>query len=921
MVVQIEKSVNYFDFQKVTVEDVKADQQYHMEQRSANLGSTAGSGVLLDFPEEPVIFDSDSLNTFQSGIDAINAFDGQGILSSVYTTSDQTGGNQLSIALTGARISGVVTTYVIILGKLFDNSLTYEIVEFENNKTEVTRNHYKEVTNIIFQNFRGNGDTTVDGYGSFDVGGRCLITEASSLKVGRDTVVSEQILRPDIRLRDFKAAVPGKLLSVVLQEALGSSNDVDDLNVNTTVASTRTFAAGDTTDLIYGQKFQMKGDNIQKVTLLMSLQSGSSWSGTLVVGLRKLQSSVSCPTDFLPDNEIGFDPDTVSLEELALDQADLQDRGFVLDSTPRLVDFVFSGTNLSNPSLSTLEEDQFYVLTIRRTGNTSTGTLVLQEATNSESDKRLTVFDNNVWTDVSSSTLWYRIRGDSVRIAGGIGYVRGDRVPSPKTETDNNGVTTQKFIEDINLVNTGEDSENYIVYDRVDDFSDIIKHPTTGDDQYSRKFSAPSVSVVEQSGAETLINAELDPIILARVRDRNSKSNPTITGTVSYPGLGIGNTFTVINPGSDLLTQNVVGSTLIPNTSKPTLKYRIIEQNTYTDLIGDVNGDGVINNDDLVRLDALDGYGADLTSGTVAAATQLAAVLAGSTSVPEILRADTSGNGDLTSLDYNILNLKITDGYAMPAGSSFTRVELKLEPIVDPINYLTTSAVSTLEIEAADPDLIDNVSFSTINYQINYIETWSDALVEILDLRRYVMTTFLDFDTGDLSASTENGGINSTFIPGDMYLTSNVKELDGTYHPLDYERNIVEIELPAGTTTGELNIFDLYVVGQMRFSDGTYVAATAINNNQVKFGVQISSYAKDLDGYDGDDGYFFADESIGTYLDHDTGILRINAKSIIYSPTLPQLRTRITVTVDLKKAGFKENLVTISSSELTNLLT
>lgn len=913
--------VNYFDFQKITVEDLETDQSAHILTSAANINALAGSGILLEYPQEIVVFDSSTLDDYQQGLVAIDAFDGQGILEEPYLVSDQIGGSQLAIEVVDTRLSGSLKMSVLFLGKSFDSTLMYEIVEIGDNITEVTKNHFKEVTNILFQNFLGNANTSVDGYGSFNVGGSVKITEASSYRLSRDYILAEQILEPNMPLRNFKTATAGKTLSVTIREALGPSNDINDLDINTTAAQTRLFEAGGSTSIIYGQKFKMSGNNIQKVSLLLSLESGTTFTGTLVLGIRKLQTSENATSEFLPDDDIAFDPDMESLEEIAVNNADLLARGYSLNQEPQIVDFLFTGSNLANPALELLDEDEYYVLTIRRTGSVVTGTIVLQEARNDNSDLRLTVFENSVWTDVEDSSMWFRIYSNAAKVASGVAYNNGIRVVAPKVAESIDGIIEQKWIDGIDFVSTAEDAENYIILQDSESVTHTITHPRTGDLVANRKVDAPLVSSLNQDDTQELITNGQNVVILGRMRDRNPKSNPAIADTIDYPGLVVGNVINIINPSSDFLTQNVVGSVITPNTLKPTLKYRIISQTVYNDLYGDLDGDGIIDVDDLARLVELDGYAVDLNGGSVSSSVQKQAVLNGSVSIAELLRADVDGDGLITTADDGYhLTRYISDGIALPEGSSFTRVELEVEAVINPLLYLDSDASSTLELQDEDPDLIDNTSFSVKNLSVEYIPTWEPENIEVVDLRRFITTTFIDFNTEDLTSSPENGGTNSLFVPGSMYLSGSVRELDGTHHPLDYERNIIEIELPDGTTVGELNLFTNFVVSKMSFSDGTLVSASAINDNQIKFEVSISSYAKLLDGYDSD-GYGGAiDEVVGTYMDHSTGILRINAANIVRNVFYPELRTRLQVVISLKKAGFNQDIITVSTDELSRLL-
>lgn len=936
---------NWYDGQKVTLEDLRLEQTFNKNNVSFTNDAILGSGVLLEFPQEPIIFDSNSLSAAQQGFVAVNTFDGRGILDAPYASTDLDEGTQISVQVTDARLDGTISLVCTIIGKLFDNSLTYEHLEFTNNGIRITRNHYKEVTNVMFQNCLGNSNIFVDGIGSFNTigattvtsAGRVLVTQASSYKPSHDSIVAEQVLEPDIIFRDYKVYDPGKSLQIVLEEAIGAGNDVDDLNVNTTVASTRDFEEGASTETIYAQKFQMKGTSIQKISLLLGLRDDVTWSGTIVVGIRPLLNSTNCPTDFLPDNDIEFDPDAVPIEEISLNETQLADRGIVLSLDSQPVDFVLTDSLISNPNLSGLVDGDYYVITVRRTGSSATGTIFLEEARNSLSEEqRLTVFSGNTWTDVPNSTLWYQVWDNSIKVASGVAYDEGIRLPIVKTETGLDGVLTQNFVENINLVNTGENAENYLIVNKNVEFSEEETHPRTGDQQASQQEDAPSFQVLEQDNLVTLLVVEPKTVPLARIRDQNPRSNPTITGSLYYPGLALGNTIHVVNPPSDLLTQNVVGSTIIPDTLQPTIKYRIISQTIYTDLYGDIDGDGDLDVFDAARMEALDGYQAYLATTTrVSSAEQVSAIAAGAVSILEVIRGDVDSTDgyEVSISDITALNNFLTDGTAFPNGqSSFTRVTLEVEPITDPKFSYNSIAVSTISLETDNPDLIDPAKFSpttNISFSINFIPTWFEESVDILDLRRFVTTTFLDFNAADIQQQPENGGLNSLFVPGDLFLQANVKNLDGSFHRLDFEANTIEMELPEGNTEGELNIFEEYVVGKMNFSDGTLVSASAINLNQVKFEVCIGSHVKNVsDGNDGyldfdgyNDGYGSnADEAIGTYIDHSTGLLRIRAFNIVKNTFFPELRTRILVTVNLKKAGFGNDPVSIGSEELVTKL-
>lgn len=923
------KRPNWYDFQHVDLEDLNLEQDYAVRENALTNKTIRGTGVLLDRPESRVVFDSDKMTATQSGWSTANTFDGRGILETPYLAWDQNEGNQLSILLKNARLPGYLTTIITIIGKVFDESLVYEHIVATGNGTYLSRNHFREITNIMFQNLRGNANVAVDGYGSKNVGGHIVIREATSMEPAKDLILAEQTQLPDIIFRDYKVYTAGKTLAQVIGEAIGSSNDIDDLGINTTVPSTRRFPAAASTDLIYAIKFKMKGKNIQKVSILMGIESGSNWSGTLTLGIRKLQSNtgVSNLTTFIPDSEIDFDPETIAIEEISLTQADLESKGIILDSIAKPIDFIFNGSTISNSSLSNLIEDSYYMLTIRRTGSTTTGSLFIPEGVAPVgATARFSVFSSGVWTDIVSSVMWFRIFSDSLRVAAGVAYDSGIRITSEKIETDIFGNVIQHEDAGIGFASTSEGIENYLMVQSDIGFADEEIHPRTGDQQFANREDTSIFFNAIEVDVETLLKSKDDLIVLARAVDKNARSNPSITGILSYPGLAMGNHIDILKPSSDLLNHNVIGSIIVPNLFKPSIRYRIISQTIFNDGYGDIDSDGKITLTDLDLLAELDGYATNLTGGTVPTSTQKTAILVGSISILDIIKGAGLGAGSQTSVsntDIVALSNYINLGTSFPSGNSeFTRIRLEVEPLLNPKNSLNNNAYSTLKIESVDTDLINAIS---VNFRIDFIPTWNEEFVELIDLRRYVISSSLDFSIDNLKVSPENGGKNNLIIPGDIYLAGGIKNLNNTFHGLDLERGLIEIELPDGDTVGEINIFDLYVKNRMKFADGSIVSIGALNLNQVLFEVSISSYAKNfggaVDGYKDFDGYGDSiDILVATYLDQATGLLRIKAYNIVNNDIYPELRTRLTVSVSLKKSGWSNALQRVSATDVLNLI-
>lgn len=940
------KRVNWYDFQKASRDDLAVDSQFHRSNVASATADIAGTGVLLQFPAERILFDSTTLTAAQAGWSALSTFDGRGVLATAFVCSDLQEGNQIAVTVADSRLAGYTTMVVTVLGTDFEDNLFYEHVVVPNNGTWVTHNHFKNVVNLIFQNFLGNGDLSVDGRGSLRTEGTLLITEASSYLPSRDLIVANQTKIPDVIFRDYKVYDPAQTLQITLQQAVGASFDVDDLNINTTYPSTRDFEQGSSTDVIYGQKFRMRGNNIQKATILVGLESGSTWSGSLTVGIRKLQTSVSDSSinEFVPESEIEFDPESEVIAEVSLSQTDLENQGVVLSELPVPVEFIFTGNTISNPSLSGLADGEFLILTVRRTNSSTTGTLFLPEvvpygSSTGISGTReiagedhvsdgglLSVFAGGFWTDIIDHSMWYEISGDTVKVASGTAFDSGVRTVSIKTEEDLSGDRAQYSERGFSFAATSEDTQNYLLVESAETFSITEAHPTTGDDQFARAEDAPEFSVLIESGVEDLLEAKPDLIILARAVDTNPRANPEITGTIAFPGLARGNIIDIIGPSSDLLNHNVVGSIITPNILKPSLQYRIIAQTTHIDGYGDLNGDGVIDLDDLERLEALDGYSVDLASGTISPAVQIAAVDDGYITMAELIRANLTSDNNIDSGDVAALNAYLTSGTAFPnGGSEYTRIRLEVEPLINQLASLDNDGASILRIEDADTDLLSTFS-SAINFQIDFWPIWYPEHIEIVDLRRFVNASSLSFSVANLQLTTENGGTNNFVLAGDLFLQGQVKNFDGSYHRLDYERCLIDLELPDGNTEAEINIFDVFVKNIMSFSDGQVVPASALTDGQVTFEIKVTSYAKNLGpGVDGTVDYNdvgdSADEAVGTYIDQGTGLMRIRAYNIVNNDLRPEIRTRINIAVNLKKAGWRNLPQTVSALELGNILT
>lgn len=950
--------VNFFDGMNVTETDLDVEQTAWHDTLANNIDFLAGSGVEQEFAVQRTLFDSNNVPASVVALIDSGNFDGEPIYQKdsfdqqiFLQPSDLNEGAMLEVKLTESDLVGSLSLKVYIFGQILGGAAAYEVLTFKQNESQTTRKYFTNILAIMTQDFKGNQNTAITGTACRDCGGRLQILEALPMTVVRDPIMAEQTVEPNLDFVNFKPATMSKTLEDLLQEiAAVESLNYADFSIVVSASSSRTLPPDDT-GLIIGQKFQATTNNIQKISLLLAVQENTlalpghefDWSGDIVVGIRKLQTTTTCPTDTIPGTLIEFDPEPSSLAEISFSMAELLALGIVLTDTPQVVDFVFTQSLLANPLVAPdIDIGEYYIITIRRSGNNSEGTIVIPVASNVLDNSRMSIFSQNKWTDVQDSDLWFRIYSSAVRITNGIAIDSGVQIISPKTQENASTGTQEPYVEGLHsLLDTSSSTENYIIVQKTNNYTDPIPHPSTGILITTRIIDEPGVSVVSNDTLTTLISAGNKTVILGSATDTNPVNNPLILGQTNYAGLLRANTLTIINPTSDLWLNNLVGSILTPNIENQDLRYRVIKAELFTDAYGDVTGDtfnststltttlyrrhqedplettGVIDLNDVARAQLLDGYSKDLMSGSLPSLDQRAAIVNGTVTMEEILRADVTGDGIINIYDPQAIQQHIALGTAFDAGSSFKRMVLTVENILNP---LTT----TPNMIAADPSF-NNVPFTSLTYQIEFVPLWIPENIEITDMRRFVPKTFAILETSDITSEPPNGGTNTAFISGDLLLGGDILNLDGSTYSIDFEIGHIVLDLPEGSTQGEVDIFNNFIKNKMMFGDGSYVSSGALEKSQIRVTASIKSWAKDLppnDGYDfeSNDGYAAVQETVCALYNQISGVLRIRANNIRNLPTRPEVRTKIVLTVYLKKSGFYNQEQDIPDTKIQELL-
>lgn len=590
----------FFDTQNVDDTNLTLEQNHDNQIQSGIINNHFGSGVLPDTLIQRILFDSVSANGLLDG-KPINV---------QFQPADSNNGNQLEIELSGSEASGNRTVKILVIGLDFQNNLQYDRFTFDRNEKQLSSKHYRTILTLLFNDFIGAPTQ------SMNLGGEIIIREADPLTLSRDCVMISQDIEPNLFFRDFFVST-GTTLASTLMAALPSYN-IDNLNINIGVKQLRSLVENDVSSQI-GQKFLATTNNIQKITLLFSVINNTTpsnlvWTGDLLISIYQLQSTLACPTDIAPQLAIDFDPSNIPLAQLSVNYSTLLAAGIQLNTVPQPVDFIFSNTPVGSGLV--IQPGNYYVVTVKRAGSADTGQIQLATGNNAASNTRETLFNGSVWVDVPEESLWFQVWTDSAKVSDGQAYDAGHGVFVPKTQIDpNTGLTVDFVLNDIPFV---RNDLYYALLQAVTQDSVPVQNERTGQPVFTEQQFVPSVSLLNNTSLANIQNVSA-PLILGTISDQNIKSYNAFASTLSasFHEFGmIGNQIVlkvitdptdgyrydqnVIELVSELVNGTLNGAKLIPNIANPSFYYRISRAELISMMYGDVNGDGVVDNNDLI---------------------------------------------------------------------------------------------------------------------------------------------------------------------------------------------------------------------------------------------------------------------------------------------------------------------------------
>lgn len=586
--------------QNVDDEDLTLEQNYVNGKFSSLINNHLGSGIILDAISTGTLFNSSVY---------VGNLDGVGILPQAQP-SDADLGNQLEISLNNSSASGKKKVKIAIIGLDFESNLQYETFVFAKNEKQISTKHFTKILLILINDMLG--DITK----SLNLGGELLIKEAAPLSFSRNAIMVSQDNDPNIFFRDFYVQSYSSL-NALLVASLPLYN-VANLNINISDYNTVPILVNDIGTQL-GQKFKAKTNNIQKITLLMGVRNTDegnetdlAWTGDVIISLYPLQTDINCITDIAPNTSIDFQPSNIPLAQLSINYNTLLARGVLLDEVPQPIDFYFSDTSIAGGNA--IVPGNYYAVAVKRSGAANKCDILFYSGNKSETDLLFTTFNSILWVDLPDQNLWFKIWTDAAKVSDGQLYESGVGLAINKTEIVS-GITKDYCLNNISF--SGTDTFKAVVQEQILK-SDVVQDQKTGAPVLSHQEAVPSIKLLS-SLQYAVLESSYDPLYIGAITDKNKKFTDNSSFNFKINQWAIINDeiyIKVLEETSDprydtsvnslmssVVNGDLVGAKITPNSESLGLTYRVAKSELISTIYGDLNGDGVVDEKDLLEFE------------------------------------------------------------------------------------------------------------------------------------------------------------------------------------------------------------------------------------------------------------------------------------------------------------------------------
>lgn len=971
------------DAQRVDKSDLDTEQGHSNQMDAAIVQNFFGSGVLLETPEPLVLFDSQILDSTQAALLAAGNFDGTGLdvttqpsdtslgnqLSIQLSESDVFGRNSVKVAIIGLSFDG----------ELQMERLEFHRDETQTTYRHYTRiltilfNDFQSNNNCSV--YMG-GHIVIREASPFELNRDAIMVAQDvqpdvfwrDFRVADDTKSLHTVIQEGIGSAYDADALNINITGRQPNRSIGP-NDV-------TSQIGQKFKA--TTDNIQKVTLLMGVDAVGA----FDSETRYDWSGDLVVSIYPLQTTVDCPTDIVPELSIEFEPDEQPVAEVSFSQAELRDIGYRLTDVAQPVDFVFTNTAIAAAG-GIVKDRYYAVTFRRAGASASgtifaeTGNNWLSNSRlTTFGGVWVDVVEEDLWFQVSSDAAKYAT-GQAYDLGNGMVSPKTATDPTTGGTIDNfdrhlSFVNTGQTITNTGIIQAVSEESVTVqdersgnnVYSRqqyAPSFSFITNSTLATLQQTSEplilgcmadinpKVTASINKTQEYPGLAkcdkfTIINPDADLLSFRLIgrklipqQECSSFSYRIFKAQLCTDGYGDVNGDGYITTADVTRASQLIGKGLSNLTTQQEIVAGTVT--TLELLRADVDGDGVVSANDVDLISRF--VNRDINSFPVGTSfTHLELQIQ-----PSVGRSDGYWNCGCTD-GYDGYDgycgqcYYISDGYTASGVTrygSVSEVEREIHG-----NHLIPDI-------AGDNPVFNAVPYVPVNYEIQYQPFWQDWLLALAADARELPAAFtyptsltptacalaMTFECTERATETPtcDPGRNDFYVPGNLVIgTGGVVRPDGTPVKQDIEIGIVNLELPRDPfDETSFDVFGDFVADKgdgftnaeyqaMRYADCTTVQPEDMALNKIRYGVSIQSFVPNFDGYDVVDGYgIIVDDLIGVYMDHTNGILRLTVQDLDDNPLFKTLVSKIQIVVYLKKAGWNNNVLTVTPDETSNL--
>ena len=377
-------------------------------------------------------------------------------------------------------------------------------------------------------------------------------------------------------------------------------------------------------------------------------------------------------------------------------------------------------------------------------------------------DSRITTFTGTLWVDLPDEDLWFTIWTDAAKMSDGQAYDSGFGMIIPKTILDPISQATIDYcLKDLQF--TGNEVYRAVAQ-AVTDKNTPIPDQRTGNPVLSRQEKVPSIKLLNSIDIANLTNTS-EPLIIGAISDKNTKyyeavnslflsklfsatlaedeilvriiTDPTDTGRYDE---------SVKELVAKLLNGDFAGAKIYPDYNAPSIYYRVADAKLCSMILGDVNGDGLITQEDLDILNSYVGY--NLNVG-----------LPQNTSV-------------------------VTDGYVTTFVNGYTTYTQNFTNLF-PVNFQLVDSTGIVVASGTDGVLVANpndprlAQFTSASVNFNTIVGLSSYKLVVLSPSN--LENYGGFDIISVTAASDVITIRKVFLTGDVLGQMLRADVDGDF--------------------------------------------------------------------------------------------------------------------------------------------